>query len=100
MRRRFTSAIWAAVIVAIGAFGMSAQIGTVGAEGLLPTIAAVPVQPGFYVALFLGLGRGAHGFPTQEDAAPYLIAFLLWWVVIDRGRAWWRQRRPRPSPST
>ena len=92
MRRRLTSAIWAGVITAIGAVGMFAQIGTVGTEGLLPWVAAAPVLPGFYAALFLGLGRGAHGFPTQEDVAPYLIAFGLWWMVIDQGRARWRRR--------
>jgi hypothetical protein len=100
VRRRLTSALWAGLIVAIGAFGTFAQIGTVGSEGLLPSIAAAPVVPGFYAALFLGLGRGAHGFPSHEDAAPYLIAFLLWWVVIDRSRAWFQQRKPRTSPST
>ena len=88
MRRRLTSAIWAGLIVTLGAVGMFAQIGTVGSEGLLPQIASAPVLPGFYVALLLGLGRGVHGFPTQADAAPYLIAFLFWWVVIDQGRAW------------
>ena len=77
---------------------MFAQIGTVGREGLPAQIATAPVLPGFYAALFLGLGRGAHGLPTQVDAAPYLVAFLFWWVVIDQGRAWWpRRTRPRLS---
>jgi len=99
MRRRLTSAIWAGLIVTIGAIGMFAQIGTVGREGLLAQIATAPVLPGFYAALFLGLGRGVHGLPTQEDAAPYLIAFLVWWVVIEQGRASW-QRRTRARLSS
>jgi len=99
-RRRVTSAIWAGLIVAIAAVGMFAQIGTVGAEGLLPWVASVPVLPGFFAALFLGLGRGAHGFPTQDDVAPYVLAFGSWWIVIDQGRAWWRRRaRAKPTHS-
>lgn len=94
-RRQVTSAIWAGLIVAIGAVGMFAQIGTVGAEGLMPWVASVPVLPGFFAALFLGLGRGADEFPTQDDVAPYVIAFGLWWMLIDQGRAWWRQKRAR-----
>lgn len=85
----------AGLIVAIGAVGTITQTGTVGSEGLLSRIAAATTLPGFYAALFLGLGRGAHGFPTQEDVAPYLIAFALWWIVIDQGRAWWRRRGQR-----
>jgi hypothetical protein len=71
---------------------MFAQIGSVHPDGLLPWVASVPVLPGFFAALFLGLGRGAHGFPTQDDVAPYMIAFGLWWLVIELGRARWRRR--------
>ena len=99
MRRQVTSALCAGLIVAIGAVGMFAQIGTVGAEGLLLWVASVPVLPGFFVALFLGLGKGAHGFPTQDDVAPYVIAFVLWWLVIELGLAW-LLRRTRPAPDT
>jgi len=80
------------VIVAMSAVGTVAQVGTVGPQFWL-SIAAAPALPGLYAALFLGLGRGAHGFPSHTDLAPYLIAFLIWWVIIDQGRAWWRRRR-------
>ena len=87
--------------MAIGVYGTFAQIGTVAPEGLPWEIAAAPVLPGFFAALFLGLGNGAHGFPNHEDLAPYLIAFAMWWVVIDQARAWWRRRRAsgRRTPS-
>jgi hypothetical protein len=92
-RRLLTSALWAGVIVAIGVYGTLAQIGTVGSEGWPAQIAAAPVVPAFFIAAVLGLGRGAHDFPTHEDVAPYLIAFVLWWVVIDQTRAWLGRRR-------
>ncbi len=95
VERRFTSAVFAGLIVAIGAVGTITQIGTVGSEGLFGRVAGATTLPGFYVALFRGLGRGAHGFPTQDDVAPYLIAFALWWIVIDQGRAWWRRQVQR-----
>ena len=95
MERRLTSAVIAALIVGIGAVGTITQIGTVGSEGLVGRIAGATMLPGFYAALFLGLGRGAHGFPAHDDAAPYLIAFALWWIVIDQGRAWWRRQVQR-----
>jgi hypothetical protein len=87
------------MIVAIAAIGTVGQIGTVAAEGLPWQIAAAPALPGFYAALFLGLGRGAHGFPTQADVAPYLLAFVFWWLIIDQGRAWWQRRRTRTARS-
>ena len=81
------------MIVAVGAYGTFAQIGTVAPEGLPAQIAAAPIIPGDLVALILGLGHGPHGLPTHEEVAPYLIAFVLWWVVIDQSRAWLGRRR-------
>ena len=37
---------------------------------------------GDILAAFLGLARGAHGFPKEDDVAPYLFTIFLWWAFL------------------
>lgn len=44
--------------------------------------------PGFYQATSVGVKGGPDGLPGLPYV--YALTFLIWWAVIDLGRALWR----------
>lgn len=85
------------VIITIGALLITglAVIECLGAIGFaspgrrLASLACRPAWPGALVAAFLGIGHGPNGFPTQEDVAPDIFTFFLWWGLLHFARRWW-----------
>lgn len=88
-----TTAIWAVLIAGLSVIGCFAAIGFPTPGRRLAGLACVPAIPGQLVAAFLGIGHGPDGFPTQEDVAPYIFTFFLWWGLLHFARTWWRRRR-------
>ena len=77
-----TSAICAAGITALSVAGNLAAIGPASTARRLAAAAALPAIPGQIAAAFLGLGHGAHGFPSHRDVEPYVLTFFLWWGIL------------------
>jgi hypothetical protein len=77
-----TTAICAAGITGLSAIGSLAAIGPASAGRRLAAAAALPAIPGQIAAAFLGLGHGAHGFPSHRDVEPYILTFFLWWGIL------------------
>ena len=58
----------------------------------LATVAGLLTFGGDILAAFLGLAHRAHGFPNEDDLAPYVFTFLLWWAFLYFLSRWWRRR--------
>jgi hypothetical protein len=62
--------------------------------GLRPAIlAALPGFPGQLLAVVFGIGHGPDGMPPQDDVAPYVFTFLLWWGFLYVTVKWLARRR-------
>lgn len=53
------------------------------ALGLIAGVAMLPIYPAFFILGIIGINRGPDGVPDIIDA--YILAFVLWWLVIDFG---------------
>jgi hypothetical protein len=93
VKRHFASALVAGLITGIT---FVAAHRAVVSRSIVWVIAGAPGIPGFLLASILGLGRGPDGFATQDDVAPYLLTFVLWWVIVYWAIGW-RVRRAAPG---
>jgi hypothetical protein len=88
-----TSAVGAAVIVAVSAAILIPLANTVGTPGAMAAVGSALAGPGLLLAIWLQTGSGPEGAPYPTDIAPYALNFLFWWVVIAMALAWWRENR-------
>jgi hypothetical protein len=57
-----------------------------------------PVVPAMGILVLLGRQGGPDGLPPIDEA--YVVAFLLWWGIIDLGLALWRGVRARAEDAS
>ena len=89
MKSYVITTIVALLITGLSVIGCFGAIGFASPRTRLASLACRPAWPGQLVAAFLGIGHGPEGFPTQEDVAPYIFTFFLWWGLLHFARRWW-----------
>src|SRR5689334_2779756 len=93
MRSYITTMLWAGLVTGLSAFGDFAVIGPPTWWRRLAILLVLPSYPGSIVVAFMGIGHGPDGFPNEEDVAPYVFTFVLWWGLIHFTRKWRARRR-------
>lgn len=87
MNAHVWSGLWALAFTVLVAAAMTFSRDSLVQAWLDPWI-TFPVMPGFYLAVFLGIGGGTDGLPNFL----YVLALTVgvWWVIFDLSYALWR----------
>jgi hypothetical protein len=86
MKHQTNSAILALAITAVSLVGNLIVTDHATRRNGIPRLALLLSLPGQVIAWLLGFGHAAHNVPCQDDAIPYLLTFLFWWVAIHIAR--------------